>query len=61
MAIFSHHSRASKFTATPIMQRLTFRALALRQSDWRSGGLCGFIIRKRSYAIGGNMVTRKQE
>ena len=40
MAIFSHHSRASKIIATPIIQRLMFRALVFRQSDWRSCRLC---------------------
>ena len=41
---------------------LTFGALALCQSDWRNCGLCvGLVCRKWSYAIGGSMVTRKQE
>ena len=43
-------------------QMLTFRALALRQSDWRNCGLCVcFYAENGVTLLVGNMVKRKQE
>ena len=54
--------RLTTHMATVMSEKLTFRALTLCQSDWKNCELCvGLVCRKWSYAIGGSMVTRKQE
>ena len=41
------------------VSRLTFRAWGFPQNKWMNFGMCMFVCRRWSCAVGGNIVTRK--